>query len=298
MFHDLHRIVVAMIKALAQDKMKWLVRYHRLVLRFGSFRVAKTYFGAKIKGNINDHIMKRIYYFGVWEPNNSVAIERILRKGDVFVDVGANIGYDTLLGSKCVGLNGRVVAIEPSPAIFGQLKSNVELNSMANVRLVQAAASDEEGEMMLYGGDIGNQGRTSSIQHEGLLELGMVPMRPLNVILSEEERQSTRLIKIDIEGGETKVLRHLLGTLDLYPRDLNLLIEMSPPDGGSELNDIFTRLLAEGYLAHVIENSYDLSWYLDWRGHTEPVRIHQLPNEQCDILFRREIDAAKRECDS
>jgi FkbM family methyltransferase len=287
MFHIFHRLAMTAIRRIARDKMKWFVRYNRWVLRWGALRVARTNFGSLIKGDINDHIMKRIFYFGVWEPNNSRAIERLLRTGDVFVDVGANIGYDSLLASQLVGSSGTVVAIEPSPPIFHQLETNIALNSASNIRPVQLAASSREGELILYGGDAGNQGRTSSLQRVGLVEQGKVKMLPLDAILSDVERKNARLIKIDIEGGECEVLKRLADTLQLYPSEFHILVELSPEDGGDELSAVFDRLIAHGFSAFVLENSYDLNWYLYWCGYKEPIRVDRLPKEQCDVLFSR-----------
>src|SRR5260370_11031201 len=120
--------------------------YFRLVKRLSSKYVGWTYFGAAIDCEIEDHIMKRIFFFNVWEPHNSNLIQSVLRPGDTFVDVGANVGYDTLLGSKSVGHKGRVVAIEAARSIFEQLENNLARNDIGNVRLVKLAVSDSIGE--------------------------------------------------------------------------------------------------------------------------------------------------------
>jgi protein-L-isoaspartate O-methyltransferase len=59
-----------------------------------------------------------IFHFGIWEPEISYLTIELLDEGDVYVDVGANIGYDTLLASSLVGSSGKVVSIEAAPAIF------------------------------------------------------------------------------------------------------------------------------------------------------------------------------------
>src|SRR5450755_115400 len=77
--------------------------------------------GWRVRGNTTDWIQRQLYYFGLWEPNLSAWIERRLSTGDVFVDVGANVGYFTLLAAGVVGKTGKVVAIEPMPEIFRHL---------------------------------------------------------------------------------------------------------------------------------------------------------------------------------
>ena len=101
---------------------------------------ARTVFGAHLEGDSQDLIQQWVYYFGVWEPVLTRWIRRTLRRGDTFVDVGANIGYFALLASKSVGPAGRVVAIEASPTICASLQRNVASNGARNVRVVNAAA--------------------------------------------------------------------------------------------------------------------------------------------------------------
>src|ERR1700726_3197509 len=74
---------------------------------------ATTYFGARIACDEVDFIQCMISRFGVWEPDVSHVIERNLGRGEVFIDIGANIGYDSLLAASLVGDAGAVVAVEP-----------------------------------------------------------------------------------------------------------------------------------------------------------------------------------------
>jgi hypothetical protein len=87
----------------------------------------KTQSAGRIAGDTRDILQQ--YYFGVWEPNLTHWIVGRLRRGDTFVDVGANIGYYSLLASKLVGPGGSVVALEASPTIFHQLQDNLRLNN-------------------------------------------------------------------------------------------------------------------------------------------------------------------------
>jgi len=105
--------------------------------------VTRTIYGFRCAGTTQDLIQRYIYLFGVWEANLSSWIRSALKPGDVFVDVGANIGFFSLLASQIVGSEGRVVSIEPSPTIFAQLTANVALNRVGNIRLVNCAASDQ-----------------------------------------------------------------------------------------------------------------------------------------------------------
>src|SRR5262245_27996112 len=82
---------------------------------------AMTSGGVRHRVHLPDEIGSRIYYFGVWEPSVTRVFQNILKRGDTVVDIGANIGYYTLLSSKCVGPIGHVYAIEASPTIYRML---------------------------------------------------------------------------------------------------------------------------------------------------------------------------------
>src|SRR5436309_218434 len=84
--------------------------------------VAPTVFGSKLAGCTNEILQQYLYYFGVWEPHVTSWICGRLRPGDGFIDVGANIGYYTLLASHLVGAAGTVVAVEASPKTFARLR--------------------------------------------------------------------------------------------------------------------------------------------------------------------------------
>jgi hypothetical protein len=95
--------------------------------------VARTSYGFRIGGDQALIMPRCIYWFGVWEPPLSDWIRRALRPGDVFVDVGANIGWFTLLGARAVAPGGSVVAIEASPDTARRLDEALALNHIDNV---------------------------------------------------------------------------------------------------------------------------------------------------------------------
>lgn len=262
--------------------------YNYVLKRVSDEYDAQAYFGATFRCNLDDMISRTIFYFGFWEPNNSALIGSILEPGDTFVDVGANIGYYTLLGSTLVGPQGRVISVEASPAIFDQLKRNVAINHAANARLVNQAASDTAGELLLYGGSRWNRGATSTAIHAAdQVPEARVRSGPLDELLTPDELSSVNLIKIDIEGGELPVLQRLLDTVERYPAEFAILAELAPQVSGDMLRAVFDGFLAAGFCAFAIENEYDTEWYLNWRR-PDPLRqIDTLPARQTDVLFVR-----------
>src|SRR5437870_4121888 len=95
-------------------------------------------------------ILAEMHAGRAYEPDVSGALSRILSADDVFVDVGANVGFFTLLASLLVGANGRVVSFEAASTALAELRGHIALNQLANVTVVPKAASDEVGEATFY----------------------------------------------------------------------------------------------------------------------------------------------------
>jgi FkbM family methyltransferase len=87
---------------------------------------------------------------GVYEPFESDLILHEVRPGDVALDLGANIGYFTLMMARLVGPAGRIYAFEPDPENFTLLRKNIESNGYVNVELINKAVSNETGEKKLF----------------------------------------------------------------------------------------------------------------------------------------------------
>jgi FkbM family methyltransferase len=263
--------------------------FNRMLKMMNQEYTAVTYFGARMLCNTNDVIQSRILHFGVWEPEISRIIQALLSPGDVFVDIGANVGYDTLLGSWRVGPTGTVVAIEAMPSTFALLQRNLALNgNPENVRAVQLAASDRSGALDLYHVEDNNIGAASTLAHRGARIIGNAVAAPIVNILRADELSRVRLVKIDIEGGEPAVLRNILDNIGRFPETMDILVEVSPQDVAAGWGEIFDRLRSEGYRSYEILNLYDLRWYLS-RPKPAPLQLTEmLPCAQQDLLFTRQ----------
>jgi FkbM family methyltransferase len=289
MIQPLHKTIVAIIRRLPLPAARFAFRAYNKVLRtLKPEHLATTYFGARIYCNPLDLIQRMILHFGVWEPDVSRVIEQNLAPGDVFVDVGANIGYDTLLASSRVGSAGRVVAIEASPRTFALLQRNLAANdSSSNVRAVNAAVSDRPGTLELYEVNAGNIGAATTLASRGGTLMASVEALPLEQILTPQERSRLRLIKMDVEGAEPPILRQLLEHLSTYPATMDIVVEATPDDDPEAWRDVFDRMRAAGFTAWAIDNDYELEWYLRWRRPSALHRIDTMPVRQQDLLFTR-----------
>jgi FkbM family methyltransferase len=254
--------------------------------------VARTRFGSAISGNTVDRIQRYIYYFGVWEPHLSRWLGETLRPGDFFVDVGASIGYYTLLAAGLCGGAGKVIAIEASPTTFAALLANLRRNGVMNVRAVNLAVSDQEGSVPVYRAPEQNLGMTTTVRTD---EAGFryecdVRALPLPRILSPDEVARTRVIKIDVEGAEAAVAQGLMPLLPALPPAAEIVMEVSPerlaPQGRSA-QALIEAFAGHGFHAYVLRNDYSASDYLPPYPVHRPTRLAGPLLEQSDIVFSR-----------
>jgi FkbM family methyltransferase len=165
-----------------------------------------------------------------------------LESGDFFVDIGANIGYYTLLGSKKVGSSGHVLAIEPVPETARVLKLNLLINHVSNVKVVNKAAWYEKSEIKI-GLPTGFFGFASAVvNYEDDKTVLKVEAVPSDDLLRSQEK--VKLIKIDVEGSELQVLKGLSQTL---PRTAYLSLEASTH--GSKIIEL---LKEKGFACHPV----------------------------------------------
>jgi FkbM family methyltransferase len=262
--------------------------------------VTKTIFGSRISVNPSDILGRYVYYFGVWEPNLTSWIAQRLAPGDVFIDIGANIGYYVLLASRLVGDSGKSVAIEALPAIFSQLQRNLRINKVENVRAVNCAAWDKEEMITMYTHTDDSPVTTTAMPgwaSEWHLERKcQVPAAPVSTILEPDEIKVARLIKIDVEGAEWHVLSGMRSMMAQCRDDLEIIVEVTPQmlqTEGKSFQDVLDYFGNWNFYPYWIDNS--ATAYVA-RSAARPRRVlsqeadvifHRLPTEQADIIFSR-----------
>lgn len=145
-------------------------------------------------------------YFNAIEREQTASLVATLRPGQVFFDVGANVGYYTLLASRIVGPHGRVVALEPVVRNVAFLHRHVTLNGVQNVTIVPAACSDRSSLVPFAAGENFATGHIVAGTGEGSAPSSLVPTVTLDA-LSEAFGTAPDVVKIDVEGAELDVLR-------------------------------------------------------------------------------------------
>jgi FkbM family methyltransferase len=155
-----------------------------------------------------------------------------LKKGDTFLDIGANVGFYTLLSSKIVGAGGMVIAIEASPSTFSLLKHNLKLNECFHNILPLNIGVSNKNEILSMNmpsadGLYKNRGANSFLNK---LTDKKVPItcKPLCDIVQESNLQKINGIKIDIEGFEYRVLFDFLNNIPCALLPDFIIIEQHP----------------------------------------------------------------------
>jgi len=150
------------------------------------------------------------YWLGTYEPALQAAIRDWVQPGTVAYDVGANIGYLTLLLARQVGADGRVFAFEALPANLERLAGNLALNSLEEkVSAVNAAVTDRSAPTQFLVGPSGGMGKVAgSAGREGIAyaETITVPGIALDDFVYNDGNPAPQVVKIDIEGGEVLAL--------------------------------------------------------------------------------------------
>jgi Methyltransferase FkbM domain len=141
--------------------------------------------------------------------------------------------------------------------------------------------------LVIYAGESGNIGKTTTIEARGLHKECSIQALPIDEILSVDELNRVRLIKIDIEGAELPVLNHLIDNLSKYPDTISIIVEASIEDNPGEWARAFSHFQEAGFVAYEIENQYVFEWYLRNRNHSAVKLIKNLPNGQTDISLTR-----------
>lgn len=224
----------------------------------------------KLIFNKEDPVMTGWVSFGSFEPETVKLFRQSLKKDMVIVDIGANIGYYSVIASNRVGPNGKVFAYEPDNDNFAFLNKNIEINKLTNTIPIMTALSDSIGERDLYIGDKKCTTHAFS-DNMGTGVKKIVHTDTLDNSLQKYGSPIVDIIKIDIEGAEILAIEGMKNTIakshnlilftEFYPKAMRRL--------GKRPVEYLKRLHSLGFSLYVInENLGGLTKINDFDGFT------------------------------
>lgn len=242
----------------------------------------KTAVGYVLCASADPALIEILLEAGELERGTRVLIERLVRSGDTFVDVGANIGLHTLAAARTMRGSGRIVSFEPYQPTVRRLEKTIWFNGFSSIVDVhQCAVSDRQGVQKLH------LGPTSG--HHSLFDLGAeegiggspVEVRLVTIDETVGPDAHVDLIKIDAEGAELSVLRGALKTIQANP-EIGLIVEFGP----SHLERIGQT--AESWLAAFTDLGLQYRAIHHLNGTLAPISLEELKAiETVNLLFAR-----------
>jgi FkbM family methyltransferase len=206
----------------------------------------------------------RSFIYGTWEPEVIQAIRKVVPEGSFAMDIGAHIGFYTLVLSKLVGPAGRVTSFELMPETFKILEENVAMNDCRHVKVINKALLEQPGRVMAHPPDSQPlPGGTSLVADFGTKAVSVEATTLDEFMRSEESRVD--FIKMDVEGAESLVLQG--GRLTIEAQHPRMLIEVHHFDGTPERSPVLGQLEAWGYQMRWIDRWESTSHLLAvWGG--------------------------------
>lgn len=181
----------------------------------------------KVRLNLQDAIQRNIF-FGIYDETETRLLRKLLKPGDNFIDIGANVGYYSLIASQLVGTLGQVHAFEPVEENICVLWEAIRINGITNIRPNQLALGDRDGPLELYMPEkVTNSGWVSIVPSEKRKRIISAQVVSLDDYVLTNHIDRVHLVKLDVEGAEHQVL---VGGKKLFSsiRAPDLIIEVNP----------------------------------------------------------------------
>lgn len=170
-------------------------------------RIMNLTWGGKIRANPFQTIGRSLFTFGLYDLSLSELIKKIVKPGDTVIDIGANIGYTSLIMQKALNNTGSLMSFEPLPDLFNKLKNNLALNSYSssNLKIFNCALSDTTGEAEItIPADFDGNDGIATLENSASGKKLKIATKTID---SLDLKEKIKLIKIDVEGHEPAVLR-------------------------------------------------------------------------------------------
>lgn len=147
--------------------------------------------------------IEELYYLGFYEAGTLKIIQQILKKDDVFIDIGASVGLMSLYAAELVGNKGKIWSFEPMREMADMIRQSIHHNHLNNIEVFDFALGETECELPIFT----NRACPSLIMKDNETSHQKVVVKVLDDIIKEKKLQSVKMMKIDVEGFELQVLR-------------------------------------------------------------------------------------------
>lgn len=242
--------------------------------------------------NPTEHIQQQLFWYGYYEKELRELLKKIVKPGDVFLDLGANVGYFSLLVANNFP-SVKVISFEPVKALFQFMKENISLNNLKNISAINTAVGEKNEEKELFVSSPNNAGMSSFHQPENYSgKKERVKVVAIDDWFKTSGLPKIDLIKIDIEGSELAALKGMKEVLrDQKPV---LIIEVNPQTlslFSLKPSDIYDHLKQLYYEAFLILENGKLE-YLDQNEINQTVNVLFIHYERMNDYDRIQLPSS------
>ena len=199
---------------------KFLYRQLRRNGKTPDYAFSKDFYGLKYKGNLNNNIDANVFFYGAFEKPLLFFLRDTLNAlitetpKAIFMDIGANVGHHSIFLSKYAS---QVLAFEPYPKVNMQFKQQIAHNNISNIQIFETGLSDRRETLNYYAPTGNNEGIGSfdeSSIGKGNTNYGKLELQEGDQVIESDSWKNIKLIKIDVEGFEKKVIKGLSRTIE------------------------------------------------------------------------------------
>lgn len=245
-------------------KSKWL--YHKS--KYGhapSGLTMKNIGNVKLPIDLSLGKMVRAMYFDCFDFEIRRLIEKYLKPGDVFFDIGANVGYFTAVGANAVGLSGKVYSFEPIPEYYCNLEKIAEFNPDYSIITNDFALGEHscQSTIVKHPQNVGGSSLLNNyVAEEGANATYDIDIKRIDEYVANEKIDKISLIKIDTEGFELPVIKGAAEFLASHRKNLPLIIAEISPEAfkllGREIEELKDFMLSYGYKSYEICGCHEI----------------------------------------
>ena len=214
---------LAFLWTTAGNNQTWRKFLYRQLRRNGKtpdYAFSKDFYGLKYKGNLNNNIDANVFFYGAFEKPLLFFLRDTLNAlitetpKAIFMDIGANVGHHSIFLSKFAS---QVLAFEPYPKVNMQFKKQIAHNNISNIQIFETGLSDRRETLNYYAPTGNNEGIGSfdeSSIGKGNTSYGKLELQEGDQVIESDSWKNIKLIKIDVEGFEKKVIKGLSRTIE------------------------------------------------------------------------------------